>query len=72
MAELAPIRDLVESFSKHPEAIKILREAHKRRPAIMLGEFLDKLKALDHAAYNQPERREPRSLKNHPLNPSQR
>lgn len=65
MAELAPIRDLVERFAQHTEAGEILREVYKRRPAIMVGELLDKLRLFEQAA-KQPERREGRSLKNHP------
>jgi hypothetical protein len=41
-----------------------------RRPAIMGGEFLGKLSVADPAyrERREPERREPRSLKNHPNN----
>lgn len=75
MAELAPITDLVEEFAKDTRAVAILREFYERRPAIMVGEVLAKLKRFEHPAYreyDEPTRREPRSLKNHPVQPLSR
>jgi len=67
MVEYEPIDDLVRSISD--AAWDTLAEIQKKRPAIMLGELLAARKRLPKA---EPERREPRSLKNPPLNPSQR
>ena len=69
MIEYEPIGDLVRSI---PEtAWDALAEIYKKRPSIMLGELLA-VAERKRAPKAEPERREPRSLKNHPLSPSQR
>lgn len=66
MMDYQPIGDLIKSI---PEAAWDALEAiHEKRCAIMLGELLDIAKNY-RAPKAEPERREPRSLKNHPSTP---
>jgi hypothetical protein len=62
MVEYAPIRDLIEQMPA--EARELLEQINERRRGMLAGELLANRKWC-----TQPERREPRSLKNHPLNP---
>lgn len=63
MPEYEPIGEFVKSISD--SAWDALAEIHKRRPAIMLGELLA-VAERKRGAQREPERRQPRSLANHP------
>jgi hypothetical protein len=60
MVDYQTIAELVNQIPVH-----VLREITQRRPAMMLSELIDcKTRALQ-----QPERQEPRSTTNEPINP---
>ncbi len=65
MVMYAPIGDLVKQIPA--EAWTSLAEIYRRRKPIMLGELL-----AEHKRASPPERRQPRSLANHPDNPGVR
>lgn len=69
MIEYAPIGDVVRSI---PDAAwDALAEINKKRPGMMLGELLA-VAERKRAPTAEPERREPRSIKNYPSNPARR
>ncbi len=60
MADYQPIAELVKQIPA--DTWEILQEIQKRRPAMMLGELLDKWER----APKHPQSLQPRLLENHP------